>query len=686
MTEFMARGLLRIDKPIIRGRGTGFIMGARSGTFSKSESVENTARLRNWKLSRRGVWRCASAAAWLLFGGGYFSLHAATLPAGFTESQWGSDMSGAPTAMAFAPDGRLFVCLQDGHLRVIDKNGVLLANSFVTLTVDSNGERGLLGVAFDPNFASNHYVYVYHTVPGSTAHNRISRFTANGDVAVANSEFVVVDLDNLSSATNHNGGAIHFGPDGKLYAGVGENADGANSQSLSNRLGKMLRINSDGTIPSDNPASFPGISGSTSGANRAIWAVGLRNPFTFAFQPGTTRLFINDVGQSTWEEINNGVVGSNYGWPTAEGPASPPNPNFRDPIFYYGHGSSSTTGCAIVGGAFYNPPVLQFPSSFVGKYFFADLCSGWIRVLNPSNNTASDFASGISNPVDLHVGPDGALYYLTHGGQVFRIEATPSQAMNISTRARVETGDNVMIDGFIVTGNAAKKVIIRAIGPSLSRQGLSGVLADPTLELHAGNGALLQSNDNWQDNPSQALQISASGLAPSNNLESAIIATLQPGNYTAIVRGKNSGQGIALAEVYDLDPAADSQLGNISGRADVQTNNDVMIGGFIIGNNIGATNVIIRAIGPSLAEHGLSNLLADPTLELRDGNGALVRSNDNWQDDPNQAALIRAANLAPSNSLESAIWASLAPGNYTAIVRGKNNGVGIGLVEVYSFP
>jgi glucose/arabinose dehydrogenase len=625
-------------------------------------------------------------AAWLLFGGGLFSLLAATLPTGFTESQWGSDLSGAATAMDFAPDGRLFVCLQDGHLRVISKDGVLLANPFLTLLVDSNGERGLLGVAFDPNFTSNHYVYVYHTVPGSPAHNRISRFTANGDVAVANSEFVVVNLDNLSSATNHNGGAIHFGPDGKLYVGVGENADGANSQSLSNRLGKILRINSDGTIPPDNPASFPGISGSTSGANRAIWAVGLRNPFTFAFQPGTTRLFINDVGQSTWEEINNGVAGSNYGWPTAEGPASPPNPNFQDPIFYYGHGSSSTTGCAIVGGAFYNPTVLQFPRSFIGKYFFADLCSGWIRVLNPSSDTASDFASGISSPVDLHVGPDGALYYLTHGGRVFRIEATPSQAMNISTRARVETGDKVLIGGFIIRGSAAKKVIIRAIGPSLSRHGLTDFLADPTLELHDGNGALLQSNDNWQDNPSQASQISASGLAPSNNFESAIIATLQPGNYTAIVRGKNSGQGIALAEVYDLDPAADSQLGNISGRAYVQTNNDVMIGGFIIGNNIGATNVIIRAIGPSLAQRGLSNLLADPTLELRDGNGALVQSNDNWQDDPDQAARIRAASLAPSNSLESAVWASLVPGNYTAIVRGKNNGVGIGLVEVYSFP
>jgi glucose/arabinose dehydrogenase len=594
-------------------------------------------------------------------------------------------MPSAATAMAFAPDGRLFVCLQSGQVRVINKDGVLLANPFVRLSVDSNGERGLLGVAFDPNFASNHYVYLYYTVPGSPAHNRISGFTANGNVAAANSEFVLVDLDNLSNATNHNGGAIHFGPDGKLYAGVGENANGANAQSLSNRLGKILRINSNGTIPPDNPRSFPGIAGSTSGPNRAIWAVGLRNPFTFAFQPGTARPFINDVGQTTWEEINNGVAGSNYGWPVAEGPASPPNPNFRNPIFYYGHGSSGTTGCAIVGGAFYNPSVLQFPGRFVGKYFFADLCSGWIRVLDPVTNAASNFASEISSPVDLHVGPDGALYYLTRGG-VFRIQATPSQAMNISTRARVETGDNVLIGGFIVTGSAAKKVILRAIGPSLSQHGVSDVLADPTLELHDRNGALLRSNDNWRDDPSQASQISASGLAPSNNLESAIIATLQPGNYTAIVRGKNSRQGVALAEVYDVDPAADSQLGNISGRSNVQTSDDVMIGGFIIGNNIGATKVIIRAIGPSLSQHGLSSVLADPTLELHDANGALLESNDNWRDDRDQAARIRAANLAPSNPLESAIWASLAPGNYTVIVRGKNNGVGIGLAEIYSLP
>ena len=161
------------------------------------------------------------------------------------------------------------------------------------------------------------------------------------------------ELDNLSSATNHNGGAIHFGPDGKLYVGVGENANALNAQTLNNRLGKILRINADGTIPSDNPTTFSGIAGSSSGANRAIWAVGLRNPYTFAFQPGTGRMFINDVGQDTWEEINDGIAGSNYGWSICEGACSPPNTHFRDPLFQYGHsGDPNTTGCAIVGGAF----------------------------------------------------------------------------------------------------------------------------------------------------------------------------------------------------------------------------------------------------------------------------------------------------------------------------------------------
>jgi len=619
----------------------------------------------------------------LLLGLGLFALKAATLPSGFTEAQFGSNVGSSPTAMAFAPDGRLFVCLQGGQVRVI-KNGTLLGTPFVTVPTTANGERGLLGVAFDPNFSSNQFVYFYYTVTTSPVHNRISRFTANGDVAAANSESVLVDLDNLSSATNHNGGGIHFGPDGKLYAGVGENANGANAQTLSNRLGKILRYNSDGSIPADNP-----FFNTATGANRAIWALGLRNPYTFAFQPGTGRMFINDVGQSTWEEIDDGIAGSNYGWPTCEGFCSPANSNFRDPLFEYGHGSSSTTGCAIVGAAFYNPPVNQFPASYIGKYFFADLCSGWIRVFDPAAGTASGFATGVSTPVDLQVGPDGCLYYLAqgNGGQVFRISATAAQPLNISVRSRVGTGNDVLISGFINTGTAAKKVILRALGPSLQQSGVTDFLADPVLELHAGDGSLITSNNNWKDNSAQQQQdITTNQLAPANDLESAIVATLAPGNYTAIVRGQNNGTGVGLIDAYDVDQASASRLGNISGRALVQTGTNVLIGGFIVGNNNGAARVVIRGIGPSLVQSGVINPLPDPTLELHDNNGALLIANDNWQDNPAMAGQISASGLAPSNPLESAVLTSLLPGTYTAIVAEKNGGSGIGVVEVYNLP
>jgi glucose/arabinose dehydrogenase len=355
--------------------------------------------------------------------------YAATLPAGFTETAINGLSN--PTAMEIAPDGRIFICQQGGSLRVI-KNGVLLPTPFLTLSVDANGERGLLGVAFDPNFATNNFLYVYYTVSTTPRHNRISRFTANGDVAVPGSESVIFDLDNLSSATNHNGGAIHFGPDGKLYAAVGENATPSNAQTLSNVLGKVLRINSNGTIPGDNP-----FVSSTTGKNQSIWALGLRNPFTFTFQPGTGRLFINDVGQDTWEEINDGIAGSNYGWPNVEGPSA--NPAFRAPLFAYQHGIGPTVGCAIAGGAFYNPATVQFPQIFVGKYFFADLCSGWIRVFDPASGTASDFASGISQPVDLKVGVDGSLYYLARGaGALVRVQFAAPVLMT-------ETGSDIAI-------------------------------------------------------------------------------------------------------------------------------------------------------------------------------------------------------------------------------------------------
>ena len=434
----------------------------------------------SYSSSRSLAFRCARLCAPLLVLFTVLMLsyqgRAAGLPAGFAETVVAGGLS-APTAMALAPDGRIFVTQQGGSLRVI-KNGALLATPFVTVSTTSSGERGLLGVAFDPDFVNNHYVYIYYTVPTAPIHNRISRFTANGDVAAAGSEFVLMDLDNLSSATNHNGGAIHFGPDGKLYVAVGENANPANAQSINTRLGKLLRINSDGTIPSDNPTSIPGIAGTPTGLNRAIWSAGLRNPYTFAFQPGTGRMFINDVGQSTWEEINDGIIGSNYAWNVCEGFCSPPNPTYRDPLFEYGHGSGTSTGCAITGGVFYNPANNQFPASYVGKYFYGDYCSGWIRRFDPVTATSQDFATGISAPLDMFVGGDGSLYYLSNGaGTVMRVRYTVQ-----SIYGHITYADDPNLGARNVT------VSITAPGGFVTRTAMTDVNGDYTFtELPLGN-------------------------------------------------------------------------------------------------------------------------------------------------------------------------------------------------------
>jgi hypothetical protein len=267
---------------------------------------------------------------------------------------------------------------------------------------------------------------------------------------------------------------------------------------------------------------------------------------------------------------------------------------------------------------------------------------------------------------------------------------------NISTRSFVQTGGDVMIGGFIVQGTQSKNVIIRAIGPELSQYGVPDFLADPTLELHNANGALIASNNNWQQTifggiitSDQVQDIEISGYAPTDSSESAIIADLPPGSYTAIVRGVNNTVGVALVETYDLSPSLHSILGNISTRSLVETGDDVMIGGFIV-QGTQPKNVIIRAIGPELSQYGVPNPLADPTLELHDSTGALIASNDNWQHTiiggiiiSNQVQNIQNSGHAPTDASESAIIASLPPGNYTAIVRGVNNTTGVALVEVY---
>ena len=254
---------------------------------------------------------------------------------------------------------------------------------------------------------------------------------------------------------------------------------------------------------------------------------------------------------------------------------------------------------------------------------------------------------------------------------------------NISTRLPVGTGDNAMIGGFIITGSQSENVAIRGIGPSLAGFGIANPLVDPTLQLRNSTGVILIENDNWQDDPAQAAQLTGLNLALQNPKEAGIFATLQPGEYTAILAGNNQTGGVGLVEIYDTGGAADAQLANISTRGFVQTADNVLIGGFILGGS-DDTRVAVRGIGPSLAAFGLSPLLADPTLELHDSNGASVLVNDDWQDDPTQAAQLVANGLAPANPKESAIFTSLPAGQFTAILAGKDGGTGIGLIEVYN--
>jgi len=310
-------------------------------------------------------------------------------------------------------------------------------------------------------------------------------------------------------------------------------------------------------------------------------------------------------------------------------------------------------------------------------------------VAGPLSDSASAFASALD--------PNPANNFFTVSTTVLPVGTTPTpspatptptatpppaaQAVNLSTRMQVQTGENVGIGGFIITGSAPKHVLLRAIGPSLTS--VSGRLADPVLELHGPGGFATVTNDNWQDDPVQAAAIIATGIPPSNNLESAIDATLLPGAYTAIVNGKNNTTGVGLVEVYDLSQAVLAKLANISTRALVGTGSDIVIAGFILGNNSGDDKIIVRGIGPSLTALGVANALANPTLELRDGNAALLISNNDWQDDSAQAAELTAAGLAPTSPLESGIVATLPPGAYTALLVGLNNTTGVGLVEVY---
>jgi hypothetical protein len=307
----------------------------------------------------------------------------------------------------------------------------------------------------------------------------------------------------------------------------------------------------------------------------------------------------------------------------------------------------------------------------------------------PNQNKIGDYITIVSDVTGGNVAytatfnQEQDIYYV-------RVAPPPVALLNISTRARVLADQQVLIAGFIITGTDPKRVIVRGIGPSLS--GVGAPLADPVLELHQGS-LTLATNDNWKirpDGTSQQAEIEGTTIPPANDLESAIVMTLNPGNYTAILAGKNGGTGIGVVEVFDLDQSAKSELANISTRGFVDTDNNVMIGGLIVGgaNTDGRATVLVRAMGPSLVGSGLQGVLADPILELHNGNGVTIATNDNWkindQTQQSQETAIRATTLPPSNDSESAIVATVPPGPYTAIVKGKNGATGVGLVEVYN--
>ncbi len=344
------------------------------------------------------------------------ALSFAQLPAGFTDTPVVTGLS-QPDAMAFAPDGRIFVAQKTGAIKVVV--GGQVVSTFTTINTDTFDERGVLGLAFDPDFSNHPYLYVYYTTnanslnPPPSPKNRVSRFTVNGNVAVNGSEVILLD-DIASDAGNHNAGCLRFAPDGTLYISTGDGGQfHTNSQNLTNLSGKILRINKDGSIPNTNP-----FFGSLSDRNE-IFVYGLRNPFRFSFRPGTSTLYIGDVGENTWEEVNVGVPGGNYGWNTYEGPTNVAG--FISPAFYYMH--TNTQSAAIVGGLFMAGK--RFAPPYDGSYFYGDYIRNVIRrvVFNSSNVYVADFGfTNANTPVDFAEGPDGALYYVSiNQGSVRRI-------------------------------------------------------------------------------------------------------------------------------------------------------------------------------------------------------------------------------------------------------------------------
>jgi glucose/arabinose dehydrogenase len=547
----------------------------------------------------------------------------------------------------------------------------------------------------------------------------------NPDVVDLSSRREVLRIAHPQS--NHNAGKIAFRTsDGYLYIAIGDGGgandvgDGhtpnlGNGQDTTNLLGKILRI--DPLAPAQNPGSTDPISANTRYRVPAtnpfvngpgldeIYAYGFRNPYRFSFDPTTDRLLVADVGQNTIEEVDIVQAGGNYGWNRREGsfifnpatgsvsPISNPNPAFLNPTLEYDHDD----GISVIGGFVYRGsaiPALSgryifgdflLPSAGTGRLFQGDLTTGTIEELrigvDPRPLGMQVKGIGIDTAGEIYVLTDNATNTDGAVRRIIPIPATPA-LLNLSTRARVEADSaGSAIAGFILTGSEAKTVVLRAVGPSLmvSGQPVPGRLLNPTLSLRDENGVQLDANDDWMTG-ARTQELMNFGLAPTDPRESALVATLLPGAYTAIMQGVNATTGIGLVELFDADQSAASNAANLSTRGRVQSGDNVMIGGLIIGGT-GTQRVICRAIGPSLAGRGVNGSLQDPTLELVDASGTRIRFNDNWRSD--QEAEIMVSGVPPTNDAESALIETLSPGHYTAIMRSADSSIGVGLVEIY---
>ena len=606
----------------------------------------------------------------------------------------------SPVEIAHAGDssGRLFVVEQGGRIRVV-RNGVLLTTPFLDISpanggpVRAGGEQGLLGLAFAPDYAASGRFYVFYNRerigdPGGSdiVVARYNRSAGNADLADPASAQVVIVVAHPQQG-NHNGGKLAFGHDGFLYIGIGDGGGGGDpfnaGQDLADLRGKILRLDVSGASGYAIPPSNPFVGHAT--ARAEIWAYGLRNPWKFSFDRANGDLYIGDVGQNAWEEIDYqpsaAVGGRNYGWRVFEGTHCF-NPSSGcalaghvPPVVEYPHNSSG--GFSVTGGYLYRGRALPALS---GYYIYGDYVTGHIWAARAEESWAPTKILDVNALSTFGEDENGELYAANlDAGTIVRLTpaaTTIPRLGGISTRMRVLTGDAVLIGGFIIA-DAPKRVAIKARGPSLGAQGVADTLADPKLELYSGT-TVIASNDDWQD-AANAAEVQAAGHAPGNASEAVILTTLPPGPYTAIVSGADGGTGIGIVEVYELDHP-EALLVGISTRGRVLTGDGVLIGGFVI-DGAAPQKVIIRARGPSLTAQGVPDALQNPALQLFRST-TQIAINDDWQDATN-AAEIQGSGFAPSDARESAILVTLDPGAYTAIMSSGGRPSGVGMVEVY---